>query len=53
MVVLTAAYRSLIALLWARIVTPRVRRCGTCGKTGYNTKTCQDGIKASGNEYNN
>ena len=32
---------------------PRVRRCGTCGKTGHNARTCQEGIKASGNEYNN
>jgi hypothetical protein len=22
----------------------RVRRCGTCGKTGHNTRTCQEGI---------
>jgi hypothetical protein len=30
---------------------PRVRRCGTCGKTGHNARTCQDGIEASGDEY--
>jgi hypothetical protein len=30
---------------------PRVRRCGTCGKTGHNARTCQEGIEASGNEY--
>ncbi|KAM5529851.1 transposase [Fusarium oxysporum f. sp. phaseoli] len=32
---------------------PRVRRCGTCGKTGHNARTCQEGIEASGNEYGN
>jgi hypothetical protein len=32
---------------------PRVRRCRTCGKTGHNTRTCQEGIEASGNEYSN
>ncbi|KAM5529722.1 transposase [Fusarium oxysporum f. sp. phaseoli] len=32
---------------------PRVRRCGTCGKTGHNARTCQEGIEASGNEYSN
>jgi hypothetical protein len=30
---------------------PRVRHCGTCGKTGHNARTCQEGIEASGNEY--
>ena len=30
---------------------PRVRRCGTCGKTGHNVRTCQKGIKASGDKY--
>ncbi|EGU72498.1 hypothetical protein FOXB_16994, partial [Fusarium oxysporum f. sp. conglutinans Fo5176] len=30
---------------------PRVRRCGTCGKTGHNARTCQEGIEASGDEY--
>jgi hypothetical protein len=30
---------------------PRVRRYGTYGKTGHNARTCQEGIKASGNEY--
>ncbi|ENH73690.1 hypothetical protein FOC1_g10000463 [Fusarium oxysporum f. sp. cubense race 1] len=29
----------------------RVRRCGTCGKTGHNARTCQEGIEASRNEY--
>jgi hypothetical protein len=29
----------------------RVRHCRTCGKTGHNARTCQEGIKASGNEY--
>ena len=29
----------------------RVRRCGTCGKAGYNTRTCQEGIEASGDKY--
>jgi len=32
---------------------PRVRRCGTCGKTGHDARTCQEGIEASGNEYGN
>jgi hypothetical protein len=32
---------------------PRVRRCGTCGKTGHNARTCQEGIEASGDEYSN
>ena len=32
---------------------PRVRRCGTCGKTGHNARTCQEGIQASGEEYSN
>ena len=26
----------------------KVRRCGTCGKTGHNARTCQEGIQASG-----
>jgi hypothetical protein len=30
---------------------PRVRRCGTCGKTGHNTRTCQEGIEAFKNSY--
>ncbi|RKK31124.1 hypothetical protein BFJ66_g15995 [Fusarium oxysporum f. sp. cepae] len=30
---------------------PRVRRCGTCSKTGHNARTCQEGIQASGDEY--
>ena len=32
-------------------VRPRVRHCGTCGKTGHNARTCQEGIEASGDEY--
>ena len=32
---------------------PRVLHCGTCGKTGHNARTCQEEIKASGNEYSN
>jgi hypothetical protein len=28
---------------------PRVSRCGTCGKTGHNARTCQEGIQASEN----
>ena len=34
-------------------VRPRVRRCGNCGKTGHNARTCQGGIEASGDEYSN
>src|SRR6478752_6051349 len=34
-------------------VRPRVRRCRTCSKTGHNARTCQEGIKASGDEYSN
>jgi hypothetical protein len=30
---------------------PRERRCGRCGKTGHNARTCQVVIKASGEEY--
>jgi hypothetical protein len=28
---------------------PRVRHCGTCGKTGHNARTCQEGIQPSEN----
>jgi hypothetical protein len=33
------------------LARPRVRRCGTCGKTGYNARTCQAVIEISGEEY--
>jgi hypothetical protein len=36
-----------------RSVGPGVRRCGVCGKTGHNARTCQEGIEASGNKYSN
>ncbi|ENH75542.1 hypothetical protein FOC1_g10005516 [Fusarium oxysporum f. sp. cubense race 1] len=32
---------------------PRVSHYGTCGKTGHNARTCQEGIKSSRNEYSN
>jgi len=32
---------------------PRVSHCGTCGKTGHNARTCQEGIESSRNEYSN
>ncbi|KAJ0134501.1 Uncharacterized protein HZ326_22450 [Fusarium oxysporum f. sp. albedinis] len=35
------------------LARPRVRRCGTCGKTGHNVRTCQEGIKVSVNEQSN
>ncbi|KAM5521907.1 transposase [Fusarium oxysporum f. sp. phaseoli] len=35
-----------------RSVGPGVRRCGVCGKTGHNARTCQEDIQASGEEYN-
>jgi hypothetical protein len=28
---------------------PGVRRCGVCGKTGHNARTCQEGIQATEN----
>jgi hypothetical protein len=31
----------------------RIRHCKTYGKTGHNARTCQKGIKATGNKYNN
>ena len=30
---------------------PKERRCGTCGKAGHNTRTCQIVISMSGEEY--
>jgi hypothetical protein len=30
---------------------PRQRRCGVCGKTGHNARTCQVEIESSGQEY--
>ena len=30
---------------------PRVLHYRTYGKTGHNARICQEGIKASGNEY--
>jgi hypothetical protein len=32
-------------------VGPGVRRCGVCGKPGYNARTCQVVIGMSGEEY--
>jgi hypothetical protein len=32
-------------------VRPKERRCGTCGKTGHNARTCQIVIETSGEEY--
>jgi hypothetical protein len=34
-----------------RSVGPGVRRCGICGKSGHNARTCQVVIKTSGEEY--
>jgi hypothetical protein len=34
-----------------RSVGPGVRRCGVCGKTGHNARTCQVVPEASGEEY--
>jgi hypothetical protein len=34
-----------------RSVGPGIRRCGVCGKTGHNARTCQEDIQASGEEY--
>ena len=34
-----------------RSVGPGVRRCGVCGKTGHNARTCQEDIQASGEDY--
>ena len=36
-----------------RSARPGVRRCGTCGKTGHNARTCQECIGVSGEEYSN
>ncbi|KAM5515600.1 transposase [Fusarium oxysporum f. sp. phaseoli] len=30
---------------------PRVRHCGTCGKTGHNARTCQEEIEVNMEEY--
>jgi hypothetical protein len=32
------------------VVKEGVRRCGICGKTGHNARTCQEDIKVSGEE---
>ena len=34
-----------------RSVGPGVRRCGVCGKTGHNARTCQVVPEVSGEEY--
>jgi hypothetical protein len=34
-----------------RSVQPGIRRCGVCGGTGHNARTCQVDIQASGDEY--
>jgi hypothetical protein len=34
-----------------RSVGPGVRRCGVCGETGHNARTCQEDIQASGDKY--
>ena len=34
-----------------RSVGPGVRRCGVCGETGHNARTCKVDIQASGDEY--
>ncbi|OBS15414.1 hypothetical protein FPOA_17526 [Fusarium poae] len=34
-----------------RSVGPGVRRCGVCGETGHNARTCKVDIPASGDEY--
>ena len=34
-----------------RSVGPDVRRCGVCGETGHNARTCKVDIPASGDEY--
>jgi hypothetical protein len=34
-----------------RSVGPGVRRCGICGKTGHNARTCQVVPESSGQEY--
>jgi hypothetical protein len=33
-----------------RSARPGVRRCGICGKTGHNARTCQEDIEVSGEE---
>jgi len=34
-----------------RSVGPGIRRCGVCGETGHNARTCKVDIPASGDEY--
>jgi hypothetical protein len=34
-----------------RSVGPGVRRCGVCGETGHNARTCKVDIPTSGDEY--
>jgi hypothetical protein len=36
-----------------RSARPGVRRCGVCGKTGHNARTCQVVIETCGEEYSN
>lgn len=38
---------------WARRTTPRERRCGTCGNTGHNARTCQIDVETSEEEGSN
>jgi hypothetical protein len=42
---------SLISGGRGRSVGPGVRRCGICGETGHNARTCLVDIQASGDEY--
>jgi hypothetical protein len=34
-----------------RSARPGIRRCGICGKTGHNARTCQEVIEPSGQDY--
>jgi hypothetical protein len=36
-----------------RSVGPGVRRCGVCGKTGHNARTCKEEIEVNEEEYSN
>jgi hypothetical protein len=36
-----------------RSVGPGVRRCGVCGKTGHNARTCQEIIEVAEDEDSN
>ena len=36
-----------------RSARPKERRCGVCGKSGHNARTCQVVINTSGEEYSN